>query len=260
MRIGVQTNPRRRLAAELEQAAGEKFDFAEIVLAAPHAALESTDWREVATQVMALNLPIHCQSAAYLPIANSSPLVRQAALDELRRSVDATARIGARLLSIPWTGWPNFLGEADGYQFAHQWLTILIQHAQPQGVQISLINSANNRHQLKYFREIFHRTPALRFTYDVGNSNVGVSQSLTRDTLFALGDRLQLVHMSDNDGSAVQHLPFGAPAQGGIDLDHELRTLRTFRFDGDITLQMPGDRSWLLAARDRLRAAWTRAG
>jgi sugar phosphate isomerase/epimerase len=148
------------------------------------------------------------------------------------------------------------MSESDGYLFSRQWLTILIEHANQQGISVALVNSPQNRHQLKYFRELFHRVPALRFTYDIGHSNIGVPQSLTRDYLFALADRLELVHLSDNDGSDDQHLPMGAPQTGGIDLNHELRTLRTFSFDGDITLQVAGDPTWLQLARDRLRDTW----
>lgn len=286
MRIGAQTDPNKKLHDEIARCAEDNFDFVEIVLAAPGAALESTDWNAVSTQLAELNLSAACQAPTFLPIANPSPLVRQAALDELRRCIDATARIGARLLSIPWTGWPDYMPEADGYQFARQWLEIVIRHganqqgtqpdggqpdgeqpdggqpdgeSQSSGVEIALINSPTNRHQLKHFREIFHRVPNLRFAYDIGNSNVGMPQSLTRDYLFALADRLTLVHISDNDGTAPQYLPFGAPISGGIALGHELRTLRSFRYDGDITLQVQGDRRWLLAAREILRDVWANA-
>lgn len=40
-------------------------------------------------------LAVVCHAAPYLPIDNASPLVRQAALDELRRTVDAAAILGA---------------------------------------------------------------------------------------------------------------------------------------------------------------------
>lgn len=256
MRIGAQTNPANPLDAELRQVAADGFDYAEIVLAAPHAALESTNWSTIAAQLEQLALPALCQMPVYLPIANPSPLVRQAALDEMRRAVDAAARLAASLISIPWTGWPPALSEREGYIFAQQWLSILVRHGAQQNVQVSLINSPDNRHQLKTFREVFHRTADLAFSYDIGNSNVGFPQSLTRDYLFALADRLRVVYLSDNDGTAPQYLPFGAPMRGGIDLAHELRTLRTFRYDGDLTVQVLGDRGWLHAARKQVEETW----
>ena len=96
-------------------------------------------------------------------------------------------------------------------------------------------------------------------TLDIAHTNVNTVRPLTRDYGFALADRLTHVHLSDNDGASDGHLPLGAPASGGLDLLHELRALRSFRYDGTMTLQVYGDRRWLLASRDLLLDLWERA-
>jgi sugar phosphate isomerase/epimerase len=90
-------------------------------------------------------------------------------------------------------------------------------------------------------------------TFDIGHGNIHTARSMTREYLFALADRLCHVHLSDNDGTSDGHLPFGAPRQGSIDLKHELRMLRQFRFDGTLTLEVFGEERWLLASRERLQ-------
>jgi len=136
---------------------------------------------------------------------------------------------------------------------------VLLKHGQDRGVSVALKNSANNQHQLKYFREIFHRLPDLKLTYDIGHGNVQTAQSMTRDYLFALADRLTHVHLSDNDGSADDNLPLGAPYKGAIRLLRELQSLRSFRYNGTITLQVFGDRRWLLESVAVLREVWPQA-
>jgi sugar phosphate isomerase/epimerase len=121
---------------------------------------------------------------------------------------------------------------------------------------VALENSANNKHQLKYFREIFFRLPGLKLAFDIGHGNINTARSMTRDYGFALADRLVHVHLSDNDGSADDRLPFGAPITGGIALRHELQGLKDFRYDGTITLEIEGDPRWLLAASERVREEW----
>jgi sugar phosphate isomerase/epimerase len=79
---------------------------------------------------------------------------------------------------------------------------------------------------------------------------------MTRDYMFALSDRLTHVHMSDNNGEHDDHLPIGAPKTGSIDLAHELRGLRSFRYDGGITLEIYGDRRWLVASAGLVRETW----
>ena len=178
--------------------------------------------------------------------------------DELRRSIDAAQILGASLCTVAFCGWPDYLSEAEGYEYYRQLFTILINHAAERKVEVALENSIRHAHQLKYFREIFFRLPKLKLLYDIGHGNVNTVKSMTRDYLFALSDRLAHVHLSDNNGQEDLNLPFGAAASGGIDLERELRELRNFQYNGTITLQMYGDRRWLLACAQIVREAWGR--
>jgi sugar phosphate isomerase/epimerase len=167
--------------------------------------------------------------------------------------------VGADLLTTHFLGWPSYMEEQSGYAYYRQLYAILLKHGQERGVRVTLENSTRNSHQLKYFREIFQRLPGLHLTYDIGHGNIQTAKSMTRDYLFALADRLAHVHLSDNDGQGDDHLPMGAPRRGGIDLGHELRSLRSFRYDGTITLEVFGDRRWLLGSAQWVREAWAQA-
>jgi len=269
MQIGAMNNPRRNLLEEIRWIAANGFDYVELTADAPGAALERTDWRAVAAALHearsgtpheargALGVVVH--AAPWLPVMNPSPLVRQAALDELRRTVDAAQILGAPLVTTHFVHWPAWMADADGYEGYRQMYTILCRHGAERGVQIAQENSPNNSHQLKYFREICARVPELRLTLDVAHTNVQTARPLTRDYGFALADRLAHVHLSDNDGASDGHLPLGAPMRGGLDLLHGLRALRSFRYDARITLEVFGATRWLTASRDLLRELWERA-
>jgi sugar phosphate isomerase/epimerase len=259
MRLGVMNDPRRPLLEEIKWIAANRCDYIDLTLEAPNAALESTDWRAVSQAIVDSGLGVICHAAPYLPIENPSPLVRQAALDELRRSIDAARILNAPLLTTHFRGWPSHLTDAAGYDYYRQMYEILIRHGATQGVAIALENSTENRHQLKYFREIFHRLPELKLLFDIGHGNIKTAKSMTRDYLFALSDRLAHVHISDNASQADDHLPIGAPKEGGIDLGHELRGLRSFRYDSGITVEVFGDRRWLIASADLIRETWATA-
>jgi len=256
MRLGAMNDPRRPLLEEIQWIAANGFDYIDLTLEAPGAALESTDWRSIRSALADSDLAVICHSAPYLPIENPSPLVRQAALDELRRSIDAANLLNASLCTTHFRGWPAHLSDAAGYDYYRQMYEILIRHGASQGVTIALENSAENRHQLKYFREIFHRLPDLKLVFDIGHGNIKTAKSMTRDYLFSLSDRLAHVHISDNDGQGDDHLAIGAPKSGCLDLGHELRGLRSFRYDSGITVEVFGDRRWLLASADQIREKW----
>lgn len=250
------SNPQRKLGAEVEWCAANGIEFIDLALEAPEAAVESTAWPEVKAALTANSIGVVCRAATYLPIENPSAPVRQAALNELRRALDTAHTLGAAVCTMRFAGWPAHLSEAAGYEYYRQLFTILLKHGQERGVAVALENGPQNAHQLKHFRELFHRLPGLRLAYNIGHGNVQTAQSMTRDYLFALGDRLSHVRISDNDGQHNAYLPFGAPSAGGIDLRRELRTLRSFRFDGAITLEMTGDRRWLVHCAQLLREQW----
>jgi sugar phosphate isomerase/epimerase len=256
MKLGAMNNPRAGLMKEIQRIAALGMDFIDLTIEAPGAAPDGHDWHVVRTAIADAGLGVVAHAAPYLPIHNPSPLVRQAAIDELRRCTDVAQILGAPLCTTHFLGWPSFLDEDQGYEFYRQAYAILLKHGDERGVAVTLENGPDNRHQLKYFREIFFRLPGLKLTFDIGHGNVKTARSMTRDYLFALRDRLAHVHMSDNDGTDDDHLPFGAPKRGGINLRHELRGLQDFRYDGTITLEVFGSERWLRASADLVRETW----
>ncbi len=256
MQLGAMNHPRHDLFKEITWIGQNSFGFIDLALEAPGAALERTDWKAVKLALNDKGLGVVCHAARYLPIESPSPLVRQAAVDELRRSIDAAQILGAALCTVCFRGWPDYLSEAEGYEYYRQLFTIVINHAAERGVAVALENSTRQTHQLKYFREIFFRLPKLKLLYDIGHGNVNTAKSMTRDYLFALSDRLAHVHLSDNNGIEDLNLPFGAAPSGGIELARELRDLRSFNYNGTITLQVFGERRWLLACAERVREEW----
>ena len=115
MKLGAMTNPQRELPDELRQIAAEGFDFADITLEAPRAEPQQIDVTATRRLLDELGIGVVCHAAPYLPVHNPAPLVRRAALDELRRSLDVAASLGARLLTTHYMGFPGFWPEAAGY-------------------------------------------------------------------------------------------------------------------------------------------------
>lgn len=256
IRLGAMNDPRRRLVGEIEWIGANGFDFLDLRLEAPAAAVESTDWRAIRGALHDHNVGVICRAAPDIPVEHASPLVRQAALDEMRRALDVAGLVGASLCTTRFRAWPAHLSEDAGYEYYRQLYEILIKHGEAQGVAVALENRPQNAHQLKWFREIFHRLPGLKLCYNVAHGHVQTVQSMTREYLFALADRLAHVRMSDNDGRDATYLPFGAPIASGLDLRRELQTLRSFRYAGSLTLEILGERRWLLGCAQMVREQW----
>lgn len=257
MKIGAMTNPQRELLDEIRQIAAGGFDYVDITLEAPKAEPGQIDPPAVRRLLDELGIGVICHAAPYLPVHNPSALVRRAALDELRRSLDAAAGLGARLLTTHFMGFPGFWPEASGYELYAQLYGLLCGEAAQRGLLVAMENSNRNAHQLKHFREVFARCPDLYLLLDAGHANIDVPKNQTREYLFALADRLAHVHISDNDGTADQHLPLGAPAKGGISWRRVAADLKSFGYDGTVTLEVfAPDRSFRQDSAARWRVWW----
>ncbi len=256
MRVGIGNRVNRDLHQEIQWAATNGYSLFEVHVAAPGAATERGDWVATAALLRELGIDAMCRADASLPVESASPIVRMAALDEFRRTIDVAQVLGASLCTVCFKGWPAAWPEATGYEAWRQLLTILARHGAERGVTIALANGSNNTHQLKHLREIFRRVPDVGLALDVGKLNINTARGLTRDYLFAFGERLRHVRIGDNDGTADQQLPFGAPAAGGIDLEQVLRELRSFGYAGDIGLAIAGDRRWLAGSREMVESGW----
>jgi sugar phosphate isomerase/epimerase len=256
MRVGIVNAPGRALVDDITWVAANGFTLYDVTIGVQGARTEQVNWHTVAVLLREKNLSVICRAGDDLPVENSSPIVRQAALDELRRTLDVAQILGATLCTLPFKGWQAEWNEGAGYEAWKQLLQILVRHGAERGVAVAVENGLNNMHQLKYLREIFKRVPEAGLALDVGRLNINTARGLTRDYLFAFAERLRHVRVGDNDGSADQQLPFGAPRTGGIDLAEALRELKAFGYKGDITLAVAGDRRWLSGCRDLVEAIW----
>ncbi|MEZ4656976.1 MAG: TIM barrel protein [Caldilineaceae bacterium] len=206
------------MATEITWIGENGFDFVDLCMEAPGAALEKNRLARRGSAIARGWLKgVVCQAAAYLPTDSPSPLVRQAAMDELRRALDAAQMVGAALCTTHFHGWPAYLSEHEGYEYITQLYQVLLKHGAERGITVALENSPRNLHQLKYFRQIFHRLPELKLAYNIGHSNVSTNATgQTREYLFSFADRLAHVRLSDNDGSAPQQLPPGAASAAAL--------------------------------------------
>jgi sugar phosphate isomerase/epimerase len=68
------------------------------------------------------------------------------------------------------------------------------------------------------------------------------------------------VHLSDNDGTADQHLPLGATRHKTTDWPHQVKKLKAVSYHGTVTLEVfTSKREYLLLSRDLLRKWWKEA-
>lgn len=255
MLIGAINHPARDVLAEVRWMGENGFDYVDLALEAPAATPDRIDANALRALLNDLGLAIIVHTAD-LPISHPYGRLRRAALDELRYNLELAAALGSRLLVTRFQHWPDWLGDEAGVELYGQLGDILCGQGAQAGVTVALENHPHNVHQLKRLRRIVQRVPDLRLALNTGHANLLVPKNQTREFMFDMGDRVIHVYLSDNDGRENGHLPLGAAQTGGVDWPRELANFKSFNYDRTFTLEIGGDRRWLLASRDLLRQLW----
>ncbi len=255
MKIGAMNHPAQDVMSELRWMADFKLDFVDLTIEPPAAA----SWRirpaDIRRALSDDNMGVVGHTAFYLPVACPFEGIRMAAVDELKRCLDAFAEVGSRLMNLHPDRHAPMHDRAFYIGRNIESLVALIEHGRSVGIEIMIENlpgDFNNAHQLG---ELLDPLPELMLHLDIGHANLLVPHNTTEEILRAHGRRLRHVHLHDNKGGHMDlHLPLGA---GTLDYRHALQALQDCGFDDTITLEVfTPDRRHLAYSRDVLRQTW----
>jgi sugar phosphate isomerase/epimerase len=235
------------------------LEFIDLTLEPPKAASWIVDRTAVRDALERHKLGVVGHTAFYLPIASGIEEIRQAALAELRRCVDAFAAIGARWMNIHPDRHAPMHDRCFFIRKNLETLAELMPYGLEHGVGLMVENLPGDFNSARDLGELLDPLPELGLHLDVGHANLLVTQSTVGELLAAYGPRLRHVHLHDNKGGAADlHLPLGT---GTVDLRGAVRHLQRIGYDGTITLEVfAPDPHHLAYSRDLLRQVWAEEG
>ena len=256
MQIGMMNNPRVNLLAEIAWAEKNKFDFLDLTLEPTEASRGQIDLPQVRKALENSNLGIIGHTAYYLPLASPFESLRKAAMEEMRWAVEAFAELKASKMTVhPDRSIPFAMSSKGIMQKNLQSIQEIAEMSGPLGIQVLVENMDRTFNTVEQIRQVLSHIRPLGFHLDVGHANLNAERNRTGEFLQAFHDRLAHVHLSDNFGKREDlHLPLGA---GSIDWRSIISMLKSFKYDGTITLEVFSlDRRHLLSSRDKLREIW----
>ncbi|MBX6772144.1 MAG: sugar phosphate isomerase/epimerase [Chloroflexi bacterium] len=256
MLVGAMNHPMRDVIQEIRTFRDMGFDFIDLTLEPEGARASKLDLIAVSGILQETGLRAVGHTPWYLPIGSPFDSVRQAALDELTRCLDAFAQLGISPVNIH--------PDPRAPLYDHQWiiwrntesLRYLAERATERGLQLMVENIPGLFNLPEVLAAVLDAVPSLGWHLDVGHANLGNPTNLTGQLLETLGRRLLHVHLSDNRGGDLDlHLPLGA---GTIDWPWVIRLLKRAGFDGTITLEVfSSDREYLAVSRRKLLRLWS---
>lgn len=190
------------------------------------------------------NLGLACTAVAACtreanPIS-ADPAVRRAGLDHLRRVIDASHELGAKVLCGPiHSALGHMVGRGrtpEEWGWCVETMGAAAESAAAAGVllaveclnrfEVYFLNTAADTRRL--VDEVDH--PGLHAMYDTFHANI--EERSIEDAVAALGDRLAHVHISENHR--------GTPGTGLVQWRETFRALRASGYDGWLTVEAFG--------------------
>jgi sugar phosphate isomerase/epimerase len=169
-----------------------------------------------------------------LNLASTNPGVRDETIAQIKELTELTRDLDSKVLEITG-GKLHFLvppPHEEAWELASDSIRQCVEHAEEVGVTLALENVPggfiNTAQRMKRMAEEIG-SDNLKIMYDVANAHLTPDEAPLAEALGQVADKLAYIHVSDNDGQTMAHLPVGA---GTIDFGAVAQALNEIGFDG----------------------------
>ena len=254
-------HPARNPLEEIEWFGQHGFDFVDFTLEPPAADPDQINPAAVRAALDRHGLGVVAHTAWFLPFGSPFASVREACLGEFRKALRVAHEIGATVMNVHYGRAAPFFSNEQVIGWHAEVLSRLCQEAAEVGITIVLEHVPHGGgEQLENIEAIMEKVPLLRFHLDSGHAKLERGYDRWGEYLDRLSSKLLHVHLSENDGTADQHLPLGAAPRSTTDWPQHVKKLKTTGYDGTITLEVfAPEKEYLLLSRDLLRKWWAEA-
>ena len=211
MLIGTMNHPGRDLFGEIAWMADAGFDFIDLTLEPPFAAVHNLDLASVKAALEDHQLPVVGHTAYYLPLCHPFESVRQAVVEELKICLEAFGTLDAKWMNLHPDHQAPFHNRKFVIEKNLETIRALLPLSRELGVGLMIENLPGTYNTVRQISELMDGVPELALHLDIGHANLLVNVNTTDELLNAYGKRLQHVHLHDNKGGSTDlHLPLGA--------------------------------------------------
>ena len=247
MRFGAMNFPIRPVIEEIRSIGALGFDYLELTLDAPlaHYLVVRREKAAILSALADHGLGLVCHLPTFVATADLTPSIREASRDEIRRSLDTAAELGAERVVAhpPIISGLGMMAKDRVLPLVAEAMDGMLDHASGLGLTTCLENMFP-RYQVcvepEDFRPIFQSRPELKLTLDTGHAFI---DSMKGDRLIAFvetwGHRLGHLHVSDNQGRRDDHLPVG---RGKVPFALLAMALTRFAVPDTVTMEIFTDR------------------
>jgi len=255
MKIGAMNNPRNDIPTALGAFAASGFDYIDLTLEHPKAHVDFIDRKEVLSAIRSSGLGVVGHTTYYLPFASPINSIRQAAIEDVVKTLGFFKEAGARTVTVHPDSGVGTIEPKTTISLNALSFKIISDEAAKHDLTIVVENMPGLFSSSEALHNILSTVPALRFHLDVGHAVLRGNKF--KQLVGAFKDKLVHVHISDNRTRDDDHMPIGA---GNINWPEVIQGLKGIGYDATITLEVfAADPRYLAASREKLLELWNPA-
>lgn len=266
MQFGAMNFPIIPLHKEIDTFARLGFDYLELAMDPPMAhydALFSTK-TSIKQQLVQCGLGLVCHLPTFVSTADLTESIRRASVDEMVKSLDLAAELGALKVVLH----PSMVSGMGGFvidtvkTYAFDFFSKIVKASHELNLTVCLENMFPRNIlgvEPADIHEILRNFPSFKFTLDTGHANIyDHGGNRIRGLVKRFGRNIGHLHFSDNNGMSDQHLPIG---QGNINFSELVHRLNVIGYDDTLTLEVfDTDRQVLVDSREQIKMMLVNAG
>ena len=247
MQIGLPTHPRRDIIEEIRWIGDCGFDFVDLFLEPDEGDLDHINPRAIRQTLRSCDLGSVGHTAWYLPIGSPCRALREKAVEILIDHLVAFAEIECPKMTVHANWPPGLFSVEEGLAYQTESLHALSERAREYGITILYELGDTACDSRENIEAILNRNPDVAFHADIGHLNLHGRDPA--EYLEYFKDKIEHVHLHDNNGLADLHLPVGA---GHIEWKPVVETLKAF-YDKTVTLEVfSREEEYILLSREIL--------
>jgi sugar phosphate isomerase/epimerase len=255
MKIGAMNNPRNDLLAAIDMFASAKFDYIDLTLEYPKAHVDVIDRPVVLGALKQSGLSVVGHTTYYLPFASPIASIRQAAIEDVIKTLGFFKETGAKLVTVHPDSGVGTIETKTTVSLNALSFKIISDEAAKLDLTIVVENMPGVFSSVEALNTILTTVPGLRFHLDVGHAVLRGNKF--KQLLGMFKGKLVHVHFSDNRMREDDHMPIGA---GNINWAEVIAALKAVGYDATITLEVfSNDPRYLIASREKLAEMWNSA-
>jgi sugar phosphate isomerase/epimerase len=264
MKYGAMNFPIKPIIGEIGAIADMGMNFVELALDPPqcHYSRVKEQRREIKDLLRDRGLNLVCHMPTFVHTADLADGIRRASVAEVVHSLEVAVDLGAdKVVLHPGVIKGLALHVLDqAMDLAMESLAQITQRARQLEMPVCIENMFTGVGPFiepDDFRPVFEAFPEAGLVLDIAHAHIGDAHGDRIERFIARwGDRLDHLHVSDNNGRRDEHLPLG---EGSVPLARTVAALNRIGYEGTITLEIFGPNGRrIIEGRERLQGLFDR--